>query len=89
MKRGVVLRRVSEQEFDDSIAWYESEREGLGQVFEQLSRLWRREEQPNRGLLGMAGVETFDREMSMCWTNPYRRMLERRAALFVRRAAAG
>jgi hypothetical protein len=58
-------------------------------LFEQLSRFSRREEQPNRGLLGMAGVETFDREMSMRWTDPYRRMLERRAALFVRRAAAG
>lgn len=33
MKRGFVLRRVAEQEFDDSIAWYEGEREGLGQVF--------------------------------------------------------
>lgn len=33
MKRGFVLRRVAEQEFDDSIAWYETEREGLGQEF--------------------------------------------------------
>jgi plasmid stabilization system protein ParE len=33
MKRGLVLRRVAEQEFDDSIAWYEREREGLGQEF--------------------------------------------------------
>ena len=33
MKRGFVLRRVAEKEFDDSIAWYESEREGLGQKF--------------------------------------------------------
>lgn len=33
MKRGFVLRRVAEQEFDDSIAWYEGERDGLGQVF--------------------------------------------------------
>jgi plasmid stabilization system protein ParE len=33
MKRGFVLRRVAEQEFDDSIAWYEREREGWGQVF--------------------------------------------------------
>ena len=33
MKRGCVLRRVAEKEFDDSIAWYESEREGLGQKF--------------------------------------------------------
>ena len=33
MKRGFVLRRVAEKEFDDSIGWYESEREGLGQEF--------------------------------------------------------
>lgn len=33
MKRGFVLRRIAEQEFDDSIAYYESEREGLGQEF--------------------------------------------------------
>ncbi len=33
MKRGFVLRRVAEREFDDSIAWYENEREGLGQEF--------------------------------------------------------
>ena len=33
MKRGFVLRRVAEQEFDDAIAWYEGEREGLGQEF--------------------------------------------------------
>jgi plasmid stabilization system protein ParE len=33
MKRGFVLRRVAEQEFDDSIAYYENEREGLGQEF--------------------------------------------------------
>jgi plasmid stabilization system protein ParE len=33
MRRGFVLRRVAEQEFDDSIAWYESQREGLGQEF--------------------------------------------------------
>ena len=33
MKRGFVLRRVAEQEFDDSIAWYESQREGFGQEF--------------------------------------------------------
>jgi plasmid stabilization system protein ParE len=33
MKRGFVLRRVAEKEFDDSIAYYESEREGLGQEF--------------------------------------------------------
>ncbi|HEY5232521.1 MAG TPA: hypothetical protein VIK35_03180 [Verrucomicrobiae bacterium] len=29
MKRGFVLRRVAEREFDESIAHYESEREGL------------------------------------------------------------
>ena len=33
MKRGFVLRRVAEKEFDVSIAWYENEREGLGQKF--------------------------------------------------------
>jgi plasmid stabilization system protein ParE len=33
MKRGFVLRRVAEREFDDSIAWYENQREGLGQEF--------------------------------------------------------
>jgi plasmid stabilization system protein ParE len=33
MKRGFVLRRVAEKEFDGSIAWYEREREGLGQRF--------------------------------------------------------
>jgi plasmid stabilization system protein ParE len=33
MKRGFVLRRVAEKEFDDSIAWYESQREGWGQEF--------------------------------------------------------
>ena len=33
MKRGFVLRRVAEKEFDDSITWYENEREGLGQKF--------------------------------------------------------
>jgi plasmid stabilization system protein ParE len=33
MKRGFVLRRVAEQEFDESIAWYESQRKGLGQEF--------------------------------------------------------
>ncbi len=33
MKRCFVLRRVAEKEFDDSIGWYESEREGLGQEF--------------------------------------------------------
>ena len=33
MKRGLVLRRVAEKEFDNSIAWYESQREGLGREF--------------------------------------------------------
>ena len=33
MKRGLVLRRVAEQEFDDSIGWYENERKGLGREF--------------------------------------------------------
>ena len=33
MKRGFVLRRVAEAEFDDSIAYYENEREGLGREF--------------------------------------------------------
>ena len=33
MKRGFVLRRIAEQEFDDSIAYYESQRAGLGQEF--------------------------------------------------------
>jgi plasmid stabilization system protein ParE len=33
MKRGFVLRRVAEKEFDDSIAYYEKERKGLGQEF--------------------------------------------------------
>ena len=33
MKRGFVLRRVAEKEFDDSIAWYENQRGGLGQEF--------------------------------------------------------
>ena len=33
MNRGFVLRRIAEKEFDDSIAWYENEREGLGQEF--------------------------------------------------------
>ena len=33
MKRGFVLRRVAEQEFDDSIAYYESESAGLGREF--------------------------------------------------------
>jgi toxin ParE1/3/4 len=33
MKRGFVLRRVAEQEFDDSIAYYENQRAGLGVEF--------------------------------------------------------
>ena len=33
MKRRLVLRRVAAQEFDDSIAWYENQREGLGHEF--------------------------------------------------------
>jgi plasmid stabilization system protein ParE len=33
MKRGFVLRRVAEKEFDASIAYYENEREGLGREF--------------------------------------------------------
>jgi toxin ParE1/3/4 len=33
MKRGFVLRRVAEQEFDESIAYYESKHAGLGQEF--------------------------------------------------------
>jgi plasmid stabilization system protein ParE len=33
MKRGFVLRRIAEREFDDSIAWYDNQREGLGQEF--------------------------------------------------------
>ncbi|PYJ60895.1 MAG: hypothetical protein DME24_07885 [Verrucomicrobia bacterium] len=33
MKRGLVLRRVAAQEFDESIAWYDGERKGLGQEF--------------------------------------------------------
>ena len=36
MKRGFALRRIAEQEFDDSIAYYESEREGLGQEFRTI-----------------------------------------------------
>jgi plasmid stabilization system protein ParE len=33
MKRGIVLRRIAEHEFDSSIAWYESQRGGLGREF--------------------------------------------------------
>jgi len=36
MKRGLVLRRIAEQEFDDSIAYYENEREGLGREFRSV-----------------------------------------------------
>lgn len=33
MKRGFVLRRIAEKEFDDSIAFYEKQRKGLGLEF--------------------------------------------------------
>jgi toxin ParE1/3/4 len=33
MKRSFVLRRIAEQEFDDSIARYEADQEGLGFQF--------------------------------------------------------
>ena len=33
MKRRLVLRRIAEKEFDNSMAWYESQREGLGREF--------------------------------------------------------
>ena len=33
MKRGVVLRRLAEKEFESSIAFYENQRQGLGQEF--------------------------------------------------------
>jgi toxin ParE1/3/4 len=33
MKRGFVLRRSAEKEFDSSLAYYEGKREGLGQEF--------------------------------------------------------
>jgi plasmid stabilization system protein ParE len=33
MKRGVVLRRLAEKEFESSIAYYENQRQGLGQEF--------------------------------------------------------
>jgi len=33
MKRGFVLRRVAEKEFDDSITYYENERAGLEKEF--------------------------------------------------------
>jgi toxin ParE1/3/4 len=34
MKRRLVLRRTAEREFDESIAWYQREREGLGLEFQ-------------------------------------------------------
>lgn len=36
MKRGLVLRRVAEKEFEGSIAWYERQREGLGREFRSI-----------------------------------------------------
>jgi plasmid stabilization system protein ParE len=36
MKRGLVLRRIAEKEFDDSIAYYEKKREGLGRAFRTI-----------------------------------------------------
>jgi plasmid stabilization system protein ParE len=33
MKRAIVLRRIAHKEFDDSIAYYEKERTGLGHEF--------------------------------------------------------
>jgi toxin ParE1/3/4 len=33
MKRPLVLRWIAAQEFEDSIAWYENKREGLGREF--------------------------------------------------------
>ena len=33
MKHRLVLRRVAEHEFEDSVAWYEGEHEGLGREF--------------------------------------------------------
>jgi len=36
MKRGFVLHCIAEQEFDSSIAYYENEREGLGQEFRAI-----------------------------------------------------
>jgi plasmid stabilization system protein ParE len=36
MKRGCVLRRVAHEEFDESIAFYERQREGLGQEFRAI-----------------------------------------------------
>ena len=50
MKRGFVLRRVAAQEFDDSIAWYESQRKGLGHEFRAAIEAYfhRIEENPER-----------------------------------------
>jgi toxin ParE1/3/4 len=36
MKPGLVLRRAAERDFDDSIAWYEGQRKGLGRKFRAL-----------------------------------------------------
>jgi plasmid stabilization system protein ParE len=36
MKRSFVLRRIAAQEFDDSIAYYQSLREGLGHEFRAI-----------------------------------------------------
>ncbi|HEU6447432.1 MAG TPA: type II toxin-antitoxin system RelE/ParE family toxin [Verrucomicrobiae bacterium] len=36
MKRKIVLRRIAEKEFDDSIAFYENERQGLGMEFRAI-----------------------------------------------------
>jgi len=33
MRRGVVLRRIAQREYDDAVGRYESEREGLGTEF--------------------------------------------------------
>jgi plasmid stabilization system protein ParE len=50
MKRRIVLRRTAEREYDNSIAWYESERVGLGQEFRQIieEQLQLIAEDPNR-----------------------------------------
>jgi plasmid stabilization system protein ParE len=43
MRRGFVLRRVAEREFDDAIGWYESQRKGLGKEFRaEIERHFRR-----------------------------------------------
>lgn len=36
MKRGVVLRRIAAREYEEAIARYEREREGLGQEFRNV-----------------------------------------------------